>query len=142
MVALAREFPPLHAQRRNGSGNKVPLGTRPQWNFILSGSCRFGHWSGGCSHTAIAKGLGEAQGHTVQDEEWRVVTSSQVNGYFHLDKRNEHRGQHRPALPNEVARYTDHQRKRLLVKSGITCYWQTRCSRDAITFDEWIDLDL
>lgn len=48
----------------------------------------------------------------------------------------------RPALPNEVATYTDHQRKRLLVKPGITCYWQTRRNRDSITFDEWIDLDL
>lgn len=48
----------------------------------------------------------------------------------------------RPALPNEVATYSDHQRKRLLVKPGITCYWQTRRNRDAITFDEWIDLDL
>lgn len=48
----------------------------------------------------------------------------------------------RPALPNEVATYTDHQRKRLLVKAGITCYWQTRRNRDSITFDEWVDLDL
>ena len=29
-----------------------------------------------------------------------------------------------------------------LVKSGITCYWQTRRNRDSITFDEWVDLDL
>lgn len=48
----------------------------------------------------------------------------------------------RPALPKEVAEYDDYQRQRLLVKPGITCYWQTRTNRDAITFDEWIDLDL
>lgn len=48
----------------------------------------------------------------------------------------------RPALPNEVAAYNDYQRQRLLVKPGMTCYWQTRRNRDAITFDEWVDLDL
>ena len=48
----------------------------------------------------------------------------------------------RPALPSEVAAYTPRQRQRLLVKAGITCYWQTRRNRDSITFDEWVDLDL
>ncbi len=48
----------------------------------------------------------------------------------------------RPALPKEVAQYNDYQRQRLLVKPGITCYWQTRRNRDTITFDEWVDLDL
>ena len=48
----------------------------------------------------------------------------------------------RPALPSEVENYSDYQRQRLLVKPGITCYWQTRCNRDTITFDEWVDLDL
>ena len=36
----------------------------------------------------------------------------------------------RPALPNEVATYNDYQRQRLLVKPGMTCYWQTRRNRD------------
>ena len=48
----------------------------------------------------------------------------------------------RPALPAEVATYNDYQRRRLLVKPGLTCYWQTRRNRDSITFDEWVDLDL
>lgn len=48
----------------------------------------------------------------------------------------------RPALPKEVVEYDDYQRQRLLVKPGITCYWQTRMNRDTITFDEWVDLDL
>ena len=48
----------------------------------------------------------------------------------------------RPALPKEVATYNDYQRQRLLVKPGITCYWQTRRNRDTIGFDEWVDLDL
>ena len=35
-----------------------------------------------------------------------------------------------------------YQCQRLLVKGGITCCWQTRNNRDAITFDEWVDLGL
>ena len=38
----------------------------------------------------------------------------------------------RPALPLEVATYDTKQRQRLLVKLGITCYWQTRRNRDSI----------
>lgn len=37
----------------------------------------------------------------------------------------------RSALPNEVATYNDYQRQRLLVKPGLTCYWQTRRNRDS-----------
>ena len=48
----------------------------------------------------------------------------------------------RPALPREVATYTPRQGQRLLVKPGMTCYWQTRRNRDAITFDEWVEMDL
>ncbi len=48
----------------------------------------------------------------------------------------------RPALPSEVATYNDYQHQRLLVKPGLTCYWQTRRNRDPITFDEWVELDL
>ena len=47
----------------------------------------------------------------------------------------------RPPLVSEVAQYTDYQRQRLLVKQGLTCYWQ--CSgRNNINFDEWVELDL
>lgn len=48
----------------------------------------------------------------------------------------------RPALPKEVATYTLRQQQRLLVKPGLTCYWQTRPSRDLISFAEWVELDL
>ena len=48
----------------------------------------------------------------------------------------------RPSLPRESVLYTNRQKQRLLVKPGITCYWQTRLDRDKITFDEWVDLDL
>ena len=48
----------------------------------------------------------------------------------------------RPALPVEAATYDAYQAQRLLVKPGLTCYWQAHRNRDAITFDEWVDLDL
>jgi exopolysaccharide biosynthesis polyprenyl glycosylphosphotransferase len=48
----------------------------------------------------------------------------------------------RPALPREVRQYTPYQKERLLVKPGITCFWQTRRNRDDISFDEWVGLDL
>ena len=48
----------------------------------------------------------------------------------------------RPALPHEVQSYNDRQKQRLLIRPGITCYWQTRRNRDVITFEEWVDLDL
>lgn len=48
----------------------------------------------------------------------------------------------RPALPREVATYDSYQRQRLLIKPGITCFWQTRRDRDSIAFDKWVYLDL
>ena len=48
----------------------------------------------------------------------------------------------RPALPKEVEEYTPRQKQRLLVKPGMTCFWQTRRNRDAISFAEWVELDL
>lgn len=47
----------------------------------------------------------------------------------------------RPPLESEVRQYTDYQKQRLLVKQGLTCFWQ--CSgRNNISFDEWVELDL
>ena len=47
----------------------------------------------------------------------------------------------RPPLVSEVKQYTEYQKQRLLVKPGLTCYWQ--CSgRNNISFDEWVELDL
>lgn len=48
----------------------------------------------------------------------------------------------RPPLPREVALYNDYQRQRLLVKPGITCYWQIQPNRNEIAFDDWVELDL
>ena len=47
----------------------------------------------------------------------------------------------RPALPNEVEEYDDFARKRLLVKPGLSCYWQIS-GRSNIGFEEWMKLDV
>lgn len=47
----------------------------------------------------------------------------------------------RPPLGNEVLQYNDFQMQRLLVKPGLTCYWQ--CSgRSHVCFDEWMKMDI
>lgn len=48
----------------------------------------------------------------------------------------------RPPLPREVARYNGHQRRRLAVKPGLTCYWQVTPGRNTLSFDQWMELDL
>ena len=48
----------------------------------------------------------------------------------------------RPALPREVAQYTDYERQRLYVTPGLTCYWQIQPNRNELTFDQWMELDL
>lgn len=47
----------------------------------------------------------------------------------------------RPALPREVDQYDSHAMKRLSVKPGLTCYWQTQ-GRSDTGFDEMVELDL
>lgn len=47
----------------------------------------------------------------------------------------------RPALPEEVARYTPRQRRRLEVKPGLTCIWQIS-GRSQIPFEGQVALDL
>lgn len=47
----------------------------------------------------------------------------------------------RPLPTYETEQCTDYQNQRLLVKPGLTCYWQ--CSgRSDIQFNEWMELDL
>ncbi|OGB73439.1 hypothetical protein A3K24_01055 [candidate division Kazan bacterium RIFCSPHIGHO2_01_FULL_44_14] len=46
----------------------------------------------------------------------------------------------RPALPNEVAQYSDVAKRRLLVKPGLTGPWQVS-GRSDISFDEYVGLD-
>ena len=47
----------------------------------------------------------------------------------------------RPPIPHEVSEYNEYQMQRLLVKPGLTCIWQVS-GRNAIGFDEWVDMDL
>ncbi|MBC8061953.1 MAG: sugar transferase [Clostridiaceae bacterium] len=47
----------------------------------------------------------------------------------------------RPNLPIEVSRFSEYHRQKLLVKPGLTCYWQVM-GRTSIGFEEWMDLDI
>jgi lipopolysaccharide/colanic/teichoic acid biosynthesis glycosyltransferase len=48
----------------------------------------------------------------------------------------------RPPIPAEVERYDDWQRRRLSMKPGLTCIWQTTPRRNDISFNDWMKLDL
>ncbi|OBR89883.1 UDP-N-acetylgalactosamine-undecaprenyl-phosphate N-acetylgalactosaminephosphotransferase [Clostridium ragsdalei P11] len=47
----------------------------------------------------------------------------------------------RPNLPHEVIKFTEYQKTKLIVKPGLTCYWQVM-GRSSIDFDDWMRLDL
>ena len=47
----------------------------------------------------------------------------------------------RPLPTYETVQCNDYQMQRLLVKPGLTCYWQIS-GRNDISFDEWIEMDL
>lgn len=47
----------------------------------------------------------------------------------------------RPALPSEVAEYSERDKYRLNVTPGLTCYWQIMPNRNSTTFEEWMKLD-
>jgi exopolysaccharide biosynthesis polyprenyl glycosylphosphotransferase len=47
----------------------------------------------------------------------------------------------RPAMPDEVAKYADHVRRRLVVKPGLTGLWQVN-GRSDLSWDESVRLDL
>ena len=48
----------------------------------------------------------------------------------------------RPPLFREVQGYTPHQRKRLSVTPGLTCFWQVSPERNRLSFDTWVEMDL
>ena len=48
----------------------------------------------------------------------------------------------RPALPREVEQYGEYERQRLYVTPGLSCYWQIAPHRNALSFEEWMDLDI
>ena len=47
----------------------------------------------------------------------------------------------RPPLPSEVKKYERQQQRRLSMKPGISCTWQTS-GRSKVNFDTWIKMDL
>jgi exopolysaccharide biosynthesis polyprenyl glycosylphosphotransferase len=47
----------------------------------------------------------------------------------------------RPPVPAEVAKYEAWQRRRLSVRSGLTCVWQVS-GRNETSFEEWMYLDM
>lgn len=47
----------------------------------------------------------------------------------------------RPSLPKEVAKFEPWMLDRLMVKPGLTCYWQVS-GRNNIDFEDWMKLDL
>lgn len=47
----------------------------------------------------------------------------------------------RPPLPSEVSQFEPWQHRKLSVKPGLTCLWQTN-GRNNIDFEEWMKLDL
>jgi exopolysaccharide biosynthesis polyprenyl glycosylphosphotransferase len=48
----------------------------------------------------------------------------------------------RPPIPSEVDKYDLWQRRRLSMKPGMTCLWQTARNRNEVRFEEWMNLDL
>lgn len=48
----------------------------------------------------------------------------------------------RPGLPDEAAKYDQLAACRLLIKPGLTCYWQTKLCRNQLSFEEWMRMDL
>jgi exopolysaccharide biosynthesis polyprenyl glycosylphosphotransferase len=48
----------------------------------------------------------------------------------------------RPAFPHELERYELWHKRKLCVRPGITCLWQTRGRNKIRSFDEWVRMDL
>lgn len=47
----------------------------------------------------------------------------------------------RPNLPREVEKFSPYHMQKLIVKPGLTCYWQVM-GRNSIGFEKWMELDL
>ena len=48
----------------------------------------------------------------------------------------------RPPLICEVEQYNAYHKQRLLVRPGLTCYWQVCHNKNSLSFDEWMKLDM
>lgn len=71
----------------------------------------------------------------------RKTSIDELPQFFNVLKGNMSLVGPRPPLPEEVAKYTPHQLKRLSIKPGLTCLWQIS-GRSNISFYEWIELDI
>ena len=47
----------------------------------------------------------------------------------------------RPPVPDEVARYSWWQRRRISVRPGLTCVWQVS-GRNKVSFEQWMEMDM
>lgn len=47
----------------------------------------------------------------------------------------------RPLATYETEKCNDYQKQRMLIKPGLTCYWQCN-GRSGVPFDEWVEMDL
>lgn len=47
----------------------------------------------------------------------------------------------RPPLVREVEKYNQYEMQRLIVKPGLTCYWQIS-GRNNINFEQWVEMDI
>lgn len=47
----------------------------------------------------------------------------------------------RPPLISEVKQYNEYQMQRLLIKPGLTCFWQAY-GRSSLSFHDWMDMDM
>ena len=48
----------------------------------------------------------------------------------------------RPGIPRDVEQYDAYAAQRLIVTPGVTCYWQIQPNRNALSFKEWVELDV
>jgi lipopolysaccharide/colanic/teichoic acid biosynthesis glycosyltransferase len=48
----------------------------------------------------------------------------------------------RPPLQTEYVQFTEWQRQKLLVKPGLTCFWQVYGRNDIRDFNDWVQMDL
>lgn len=48
----------------------------------------------------------------------------------------------RPALSEEVEKYSDYNKLRLVVTPGITCTWQIMPDKNDIPYEKWLEMDL
>ncbi len=70
----------------------------------------------------------------------RKTSLDELPQFFNVLKGNMSLIGPRPPMPEEVAKYTNWQKRRLGIKPGITGLWQVS-GRSNLSFDEWVRLD-